>query len=96
MPVKANNKTNGNQKPASSPIQPAHFFVPKDVDLLSIRKKTGLKQQDFASSFGFPLYVVRELEAKLYRPTSYLRAYLTIIDRNPQLVLDLLQEESDI
>lgn len=60
--------------------------VPEDLDVKAIRKATGLTQQDFAVRFGFNLARLRDLEQKRTHPDSAIRAYLTVIQKNPEAV----------
>ena len=60
--------------------------IPADLDVKAIRKKTGLTQQDFAMRFGFNLARLRDLEQKRTRPDSAIRAYLLVIQKDPEAV----------
>lgn len=60
--------------------------IPEDLDVKAIRKKTGLTQQEFAMRFGFNLARLRDLEQKRSRPDSAIRAYLLVIQKNPEAV----------
>lgn len=60
--------------------------VPPEVDVRAIRKRLGLTQQAFASAFGFPLSTLRDWEQGRARPETTARAYLMVIDREPQAV----------
>jgi putative transcriptional regulator len=60
--------------------------VPEELDVKAIRKATGLTQQDFAMRFGFNLARLRDLEQKRTQPDSAIRAYLTVIRKNPEAV----------
>jgi len=60
--------------------------IPEDLDVKAIRKKTGLTQQDFAMRFGFNLARLRDLEQKRTRPDSAIRAYLLVIQKDPEAV----------
>jgi putative transcriptional regulator len=50
-----------------------------------------LSQDDFAAEFGFTINQIRDWEQRRTRPLGALRAYLMIIKRNPQAVIDLLR-----
>jgi putative transcriptional regulator len=50
-----------------------------------------LSQEDFASAFGFTVHQMRQWEQGRSRPLGAVRAYLMIIERDPQLVLRILR-----
>jgi putative transcriptional regulator len=56
-----------------------------------VRTKLRLSQDDFAAEFGFTVNQIRDWEQGRTRPLGALRAYLMIIKRNPQAVIDLLR-----
>jgi putative transcriptional regulator len=60
--------------------------IPEDLDVKAIRKATGLTQDAFAMHFGFNLARLRDLEQKRSRPDSAIRAYLKVIQKNPEAV----------
>jgi putative transcriptional regulator len=60
--------------------------VPESVDVKAIRSKLGLSQSIFAAQFGFSLRTVQDWEQCRSQPDSAVRAYLTVIDRNPAAV----------
>ena len=62
------------------------IHVPPDVDVRKIRKSLKLTQQDFAMRFGFNLARLRDLEQKRTRPDSAIRAYLLVIQKDPEAV----------
>jgi putative transcriptional regulator len=64
--------------------------LPKDIDVKAIRRATGMTQQEFALHYGFNLARLRDLEQKRTSPDSVVRAYLTVIKKNPQAVRDAL------
>lgn len=64
--------------------------VPDLIDVRAIREKTGLSQPDFAARYGFSPRTLQEWEQGRAHPDSAVRAYLTVIDRNPQAVMDAL------
>jgi putative transcriptional regulator len=69
----------------------ARLHIPPEIDVRAIREKTRLTQDGFATAFGFTINQIREWEQGRARPIGGLRAYLFIIDRDPQRVLDLLR-----
>ena len=72
--------------------KPAKLFVPPEINVRAIRTKTGLSQEDFAAVFGFTIHQIRQWEQGRSRPLGALRAYLLIIDRDPESVKTLLRQ----
>ena len=72
--------------------KPTRLYVPAEINVRSIRKKLELSQEVFAQEFGFTPNQIRDWEQGRHRPLDGLRAYLMIIERNPQAVLDLLRK----
>jgi len=64
--------------------------VPDDVDVRAIRTKLKMTQEEFATQFGFSLAAVRQWEQKRRRPEGPTRAYLVVIQKNPQGVIEAL------
>jgi putative transcriptional regulator len=62
------------------------IYVPDDVDVHSIREKSGLSQSQFAARYGFNPRTLQDWEQGRSQPDSAVRAYLTVIDRNPAAV----------
>jgi putative transcriptional regulator len=60
--------------------------IPEDLDVKAIREATGLTQQAFALRYGFNLGRLRDLEQKRTHPDSVVRAYLLVIQKNPEAV----------
>ena len=60
--------------------------IPEDIDVKAIREATGLTQEAFALRYGFNLGRLRDLEQKRTRPDSVVRAYLMVIQKNPEAV----------
>jgi putative transcriptional regulator len=60
--------------------------IPDDLDVKAIREATGLTQEAFALCYGFNLGRLRDLEQKRTRPDSVVRAYLLVIQKNPEAV----------
>lgn len=74
--------------------KPAKLYVPPEINVRDIRKKLNLSQDDFAAEFGFTINQIRDWEQGRSRPLDGLRAYLMIIQRDPQAVLNLLQRSA--
>jgi putative transcriptional regulator len=66
-------------------------FIPETVDIRTIRMKMGLAQSAFAERYGLSLYTLRNWEQGKRRPDPAARAYLTIIEKAPDIVLKLLK-----
>ncbi len=60
--------------------------VPEQVDVKSIRKRTGLSQDAFAKRYGFTLDSVQNWETRRREPAGTARVLLTVIDREPEAV----------
>jgi len=64
------------------------------VDVRAIRARSGLSQSEFAREYGFSVRTLQEWESGGARPPSAARAYLTVIDRNPNAVRAALQNKT--
>lgn len=69
------------------------IHVPENVDVHAIREKTGLSQFQFAERYGFNPRTLQEWEQGRTKPDSAVRAYLTVIDRNPDAVQSALNHQ---
>jgi len=67
--------------------------VPDTVDVAAIRKSLGLSQRGFAAQFGFPVTTIRDYEQGRHAPDSSTRAYLRVIEREPDAVIRALSAE---
>ena len=56
------------------------------VDVQAIREKTGLSQLRFAERYGFNPRTLQQWEQGRTKPDRAVRAYLMVIDRNPEAV----------
>lgn len=61
-------------------------FVPMKVDVKAIRARTGLTQEEFCRRYGLSVASLRDWEQGRFAPDQTARAYLTIIDRAPDVV----------
>jgi putative transcriptional regulator len=66
--------------------------VPNPVDVRALRSKLGLSQSEFAAQYGMSLRTLQEWEQSRTNPDGAVRAYLTVIDRNPQAVIEALTD----
>ena len=72
----------------SLPVRIVH--VPEPVDVRALRSRLGLSQSEFASQYGISLRTLQEWEQGRTSPDSAVRAYLTVIERNPRAVIEAL------
>lgn len=60
--------------------------VPHEIDVARIRKKVGMSQSEFAKQYGFSFRTVQQWEQGRAIPSGATRAYLLVIDREPEAV----------
>jgi putative transcriptional regulator len=60
--------------------------VPDEIDVRAVRRKLGMSQRQFAASFGFGLDAVQNWEQGRRRPEGAARAFLIVIEREPDAV----------
>jgi putative transcriptional regulator len=77
---------------ARGELKPAKLHVPPEFNVRATRNKLHLSQEDFAAVFGFTMNQIRDWEQGRSRPLGGVRAYLMIIDRHPDSVMNLLRE----
>ena len=65
--------------------------IPRDIDVKAIRAKLDMTQEEFAGRFGFSINTLRHWEQGRRVPEGPTRAYLLVIDRNPQAVRKALR-----
>jgi len=65
--------------------------IPAEIDVKAIRGRLGLTQQEFAVRFGFSVNTLRHWEQGRRVPEGPTRAYLMVIDREPQAVQKALR-----
>jgi putative transcriptional regulator len=68
--------------------------IPATVDVGALRRRLGMSQAGFAARFGFSIKNIQNWEQGLRQPEGPARAYLLVIDRNPQAVQDALAKAS--
>ena len=66
------------------------IVLPDDVDVRRIRDQTGMSQGEFARAFCINPRTLQEWEQGRRKPDSTTRAYLAVIKKNRQAVLDAL------
>jgi putative transcriptional regulator len=60
--------------------------VPEHIDVAAIRKRLKISQTKFAQLFGFDVATLRNWEQKRRIPPKHVRAYLKVIDKQPEAV----------
>lgn len=68
-------------------------LVPSSVDVVAIRKKMHMSRQQFCKEFGFSVRTVEKWERGERVPESAARAYLTVIENNPDAVISALHKQ---
>jgi len=63
-----------------------------DVDVKAIRARQKLSQAAFASRYGFSAAAVRDWEQRRRQPDWAARVLLMVIDRNPDVVKDVIKD----
>ena len=77
--------------PDAKPLTPDDFKHMKRIPRAKIiRRAFGLTQEEFATRFHIPLGTLRDWEQGAAEPDTCARAYLTVIARNPQAVVEAL------
>lgn len=77
---------------ARGEAEPARLYVPAEIDVKAIRTRVGVSQDDFASEFGFTVNQIKDWEQNRTRPLGGVRAYLLLIEQQPEVVRQLLAE----
>lgn len=60
--------------------------IPDEIDVARIRKKVRMSQSEFAKQYGFSFRTVQQWEQGRAIPSGTTRAYLLVIDREPEAV----------
>jgi putative transcriptional regulator len=63
-----------------------YIQIPEQLDVRAIRGRLGLSQAEFAKRFAVSQRSLQEWEQGRRQPEGAVRAYLTVIERNPQAV----------
>ena len=63
-----------------------------NFDIKAIRKRQNMTQRDFARTYGFKLSALRNWEQGRRRPDRSARLLLAIIDREPKVIRDVIDE----
>jgi putative transcriptional regulator len=67
-------------------LQTYEYNIPARVDVRAVRERIGLSQAQFAGRYALNPRTVQEWEQGRAEPDIAVRAYLTVIDRNPDAV----------
>jgi putative transcriptional regulator len=67
------------------------IHVPYEVNVKALRRKLGLSQDQFALDYGFTPARVRDWEQGRSKPDGAVRAYLRVIEREPEAVARALR-----
>jgi putative transcriptional regulator len=62
------------------------YHIPERIDVRAVRERIGLSQAQFAVLYALNPRTVQEWEQGRAEPDLAVRAYLTVIDRNPRAV----------
>ena len=68
------------------------IHIPAEIDVKAIRTRLGMTQEEFAGRFGLSIKTLRHWEQKQRVPKGPARAYLLVIDRNPEAVQKALRK----
>lgn len=60
--------------------------IPPEIDIKAIRGRLGMTQREFAERFDFNINTLRHWEQGRRVPDGTARAYLRVIDREPEAV----------
>jgi putative transcriptional regulator len=64
-----------------------------DQDVRQIRERLKLSRMEFALQFGIPVRTLEKWEQNERRPEGPARAYLAVIDKNPEAVIAALRAQ---
>jgi putative transcriptional regulator len=67
---------------------------PPPIDVIQVRRKTGLSQTRFAARFGFSVATLRHWERRDRFPRGPALVLLNVIARNPRAVLRALNRQT--
>jgi putative transcriptional regulator len=67
-------------------VADAKVRIPEEIDVRRIRKKADMSQSEFAEHFGVSVRTVQDWEQGRRVPAGAARAFLIVIDREPEAV----------
>lgn len=59
-----------------------------------LRDRLGLSQKEFAETFGIPINSIRQYEIGRYMPPPAVRAYIKLIEAEPDMVRGIISREN--
>ena len=66
-------------------VRVTYYYGGQRVDTRAIRKKLGMTRAQFARTYGLETEILRKMEENTpYKPPGHLRAYLLLIDADPE------------
>jgi putative transcriptional regulator len=68
------------------------YTLPVPIDVKGIRAKVGMSQAEFADAFCLNRRTLQQWEQGKASPDLAVRAYLTVIERNPEVVKAALRQ----
>lgn len=68
--------------------------VPEEINVKDIRSHLRMTQKSFSSCFGFSLDAIKHWEGGRRTPEAPVRAFLTVIARNPKAVMIALHPKA--
>jgi putative transcriptional regulator len=73
---------------AKGELDPSTYVihVPAEIDVKALRRKLKLSQMAFAKRYGFSAARIRDWEQGRSKPDGAVRAYLLVIQREPEAV----------
>jgi putative transcriptional regulator len=73
---------------AEGRAEPSAYIVhvPEELDVKAVRSKIGMSQEEFARHFGVSKRTVQDWEQRRRRPSGPSRAFLVVIEREPEAV----------
>jgi putative transcriptional regulator len=74
----------------AEPAAVHQFPLPLEVDVRAVRAATGLSRTEFARRFALDPRALQDWEQGRRRPDRAARAYLTVIARHPEAVVEAL------
>ena len=63
---------------------------PEKIDVKAIRKKTGMSQQKFCTTFGISLGALRHWEQGLRTPRGTAKVLLKVVEHNPEAIIEAI------
>jgi putative transcriptional regulator len=73
-------------------LRTRQIYIFDDIDVKTVREKSGLSQIQFADRYGFNPRTLQEWEQGRARPEMAVLAYLKVIEKNPESVLAALRD----